>query len=66
MSRKAVYRQFASTRLYYPMVAYSPDGKHIAHVHNATGQFNAWTVPSGGGYPRQLTSYTDNRVQQLS
>jgi dipeptidyl aminopeptidase/acylaminoacyl peptidase len=66
MSRKAVYRQFASTRLYYTVVAYSPDGKHIAHIHNATGQFNAWTVPSGGGYPRQLTSYTDNRIEQLS
>lgn len=60
------FEQFAATRLYYPTVGYSPDGKQIAHVHNATGQFNLWTVPSGGGYPRQLTAYTDNTVRNFA
>jgi len=60
------FEQFAATRLYYPVVTYSPDGKHIAHVNNTTGQFNLWTVPSGGGFPRQLTSYTDNTVRAVS
>ncbi len=63
---KYQFRQFAATRLFSPIVSYSPDGKQIAHVVNTTGQFNLWTVPSGGGNPRQLTSYTDNTVRAVS
>jgi dipeptidyl aminopeptidase/acylaminoacyl peptidase len=64
--KKYRFEQFAATRLFYPVVAYSPDGQHIAHINNTTGQFNLWTVPSGGGYPRQLTAYSDNTVRTLS
>lgn len=60
------YQQFAATRIYYPGVAYSPDGKHIAHITNTTGQFNLWTIPSGGGIPRQLTAYADNTVRSMA
>jgi len=66
LTRKYRFEQFAATRLYAPFVAYSPDGKHIAHANNATGQFNLWTVPSGGGIPHQLTSYTDNTVRAVA
>ncbi len=64
--KKYHFMQFASTRLYTGAVAYSPDGKQIAHVNNATGQFNLWTIPSGGGMARQLTSYTDNTVRSVA
>ena len=64
--KKYSFEQFAATRLFYPIVAYSPDGQQIAHVTNTTGQFNLWTVPSGGGYARQLTSYTDNTVRAVA
>lgn len=64
--KKYRFDQFAATRLYYPVVAYSPDGNHIAHINNTTGQFNLWTVPSGGGYPHQLTAYTDNTVRNFA
>ncbi len=57
------FEQFTATRIYTGSIDYSPDGKQIAHINNATGQFNLWLVPSGGGYPRQLTSYTDNTVR---
>src|SRR5690606_11814793 len=60
------YQQFAATRIYYPGVAYSPDGKHIAHITTTTGQFNLWTIPSGGGIPRQLTAYADNTVRSMA
>ncbi len=66
MTKKYEFEQFAATRLYTPVVAYSPDGKQIAHVNNATGQFNLWTVPSGGGYPRQLTTFSDNTVRGVT
>lgn len=63
MPAKYNFDQFSATRIYYPVAAYSPDGTQIAHVNNATGQFNLWVVPSGGGFARQLTSYTDNTVR---
>ncbi|HVU13392.1 MAG TPA: S9 family peptidase [Phototrophicaceae bacterium] len=64
--KKYRFEQFAATRLYTGAIAYSPDGQQIAHVNNVTGQFNLWTVPSGGGMPRQLTSYSDNTVRAIA
>ncbi|MEZ5424947.1 MAG: S9 family peptidase [Pyrinomonadaceae bacterium] len=62
---KYPYRQFAATRLFYPIVRYSPDGSLIGHITNTTGQYNLWTVSSRGGFARQLTSYTDNTVRDF-
>lgn len=59
------FEQFAATRIYTPAVRYSPDGKQILHVANTTGQFNLWTIPSGGGIPQQLTAFTDNTVRNV-
>jgi dipeptidyl aminopeptidase/acylaminoacyl peptidase len=63
--RKYQYKQFAATRLFYPVVRYSPDGKLVGHITNTTGQFNLWTVPSGGGFARQLTDFSDNTVRDF-
>src|SRR5688572_11272671 len=63
--KKYQFRQFTATRL-FGTAGYSPDGKQIAYVDNTTGQFNLWTMPSGGGLPRQLTTFTDNTVRNLS
>ena len=60
------FAQFAATRVYTGAIAYSPDDTQIAHVNNVTGQFNLWTIPSGGGMPRQLTSYNDNTVRSIA
>jgi dipeptidyl aminopeptidase/acylaminoacyl peptidase len=38
---------------------YSPDGRHIAYITTLSGSPQAWVIPSGGGYPRQVTSYAD-------
>lgn len=67
MSAKPQYtfQQYASTRLYTGACAYSPNGRLIAHVANTTGQFNLWTMPSGGGLARQLTAFADNTVRGL-
>lgn len=64
--KKYRFEQFVATRTYTGALVYSPDGSEIAHVNNATGQFNLWTIPSGGGMPRQLTSYSDNTVRSIS
>lgn len=64
--KKYRFEQFAATRLYSPVVAYSPNGGEILHINNATGQFNLWSVPSGGGFARQLTSFNDNTPRSVS
>jgi len=63
--KRYTFDQFSATRVYYPSLDYSPDGSHIAHITNTTGQFNLWTIPSGGGVARQLTAYTDNTVRAV-
>lgn len=63
--RKYHFRQFAATRLFYPIVRYSPDGKQIGHISNTTGQYNLWTIPSGGGFARQLTCCSDETVRNF-
>ncbi len=63
--KKYQYKQFAATRLLFPVVRYSPDGKFVGHITNTTGQYNLWTIPSGGGFARQLTSFSDNTVRDF-
>jgi dipeptidyl aminopeptidase/acylaminoacyl peptidase len=63
--KKYDFLQFTATRTYTNAIAYSPNGEHIAHVNNATGQFNLWLVPSGGGFARQLTAFDDKTVRSV-
>jgi len=35
--------------------AWSPDGTQVAFISNISGRSNLWTLPSGGGWPTQLT-----------
>jgi dipeptidyl aminopeptidase/acylaminoacyl peptidase len=35
--------------------AWSPDGEQVAFISNISGRNNLWLVPSGGGWPVQLT-----------
>ena len=35
-------------------------------VSNVSGQFNLWRVPVEGGWPHQLTSFTDETVRQIA
>lgn len=57
---------YAAIRLYTSAIAYSPDGRLIAHVTNTTGSFNLWTIPSGGGIARQLTAFTNQTVRGVA
>jgi dipeptidyl aminopeptidase/acylaminoacyl peptidase len=63
---KYTFEQFGATRVYTGTIAYSPDGMQIAHIVNTTGQFNLWTVPSGGGAPRQITAFMENTVRSFA
>ncbi len=36
--------------------SWSPDGKQLAYLSDATGEYELWVRPVGGGEPRQVTS----------
>lgn len=61
------FEQFAAMRRYGGNngwgMAWSPDSSEIAYTTNITGQFNLWKQPAEGGYPVQLTFYTDRAVR---
>jgi dipeptidyl aminopeptidase/acylaminoacyl peptidase len=64
------FEQFAAARRYggnngYGM-AWSPDSRELAYVTNISGQFNLWKQPAKGGYPVQLTFYSDQAVRMMA
>ncbi len=64
--KRYAFDQFTAIRRYQPTLAFSPDGSSIAYSTNTSGQFNVWRQPSDGGYPRQLTLYTEKAVRDIS
>jgi dipeptidyl aminopeptidase/acylaminoacyl peptidase len=60
------FEQFAAVRRYQPTLAFSPDGSEIAYSTNTSGQFNVWRQASSGGYPHQLTTFSDRAVRELA
>ena len=39
---------------------FSPDGKRVAFLTNITGTSQVWMINATGGWPEQMTFYTDN------
>ena len=46
--------------------AWSPDGKHIAYISDATGETELWMQPAEGGDPVQLTKNNDTYIRNFS
>ncbi len=63
---KYTFAQFTAIRRYQPTLAFSPDGSEIAYSTNTSGQFNLWRQASGGGYPRQMTIFSDHAVREIA
>jgi len=59
------FEQFAATRT-FGALAYDPSGERLFYIANTTGQRNLWALPSGGGFPQQLTSFSEERVTDFS
>jgi dipeptidyl aminopeptidase/acylaminoacyl peptidase len=59
------FEQFFALRRTYFLnnLAFSPDSRHISYVHDGSGQFNLWSSPVGGGFPRQLTTQDEDAVR---
>ena len=47
-------------------LAFSNDGAHVYFVSNISGQFNLWRVPVEGGWPDQLTAFTEDTVRTIA
>ncbi|HUG13774.1 MAG TPA: S9 family peptidase [Thermomicrobiales bacterium] len=60
------FEQFAAARRYQPALSFSPDGAEIAYSTNTSGQFNLWRQSSAGGYPHQLTTFTEQAVRDIA
>jgi len=59
------FDQFTATRTFRGL-AYTPSGDRLLYIADTTGQFNLWALPSSGGFAKQLTSFTEERVTEMS
>jgi dipeptidyl aminopeptidase/acylaminoacyl peptidase len=59
------FDRFMAFRRFGAGLAFTRDGEHVLFLCNISGQFNLWRVPVGGGWPEQLTAFTDETVRQI-
>jgi dipeptidyl aminopeptidase/acylaminoacyl peptidase len=60
------FERYYAVRRFGPTLAFTPDGESVLFVANISGQFNLWRVPVSGGWPEQLTAYTDHTVRSIA
>jgi len=60
------FEQFFAFRRLFPIAQLTPDGERVLFVSNLSGQFNLWSVELDGGWPDQLTTFTDNSVRGVA
>jgi dipeptidyl aminopeptidase/acylaminoacyl peptidase len=58
-----LFEQFYAVRRFSSALAFSADGTHLLFASNMSGQFNLWRVPVEGGWPDQLTAFTEETVR---
>jgi dipeptidyl aminopeptidase/acylaminoacyl peptidase len=57
------FEQFFAYRRFQPVVAFDRTGEEILFSTNISGQFNLWRVAVAGGWPEQLTAFTERTVR---
>src|ERR671931_1172528 len=62
----APFEQFMAYRRFSAGLAFTPDAESVYFVSNMSGQFNLWRVSVEGGWPHQLTAFTDETVRGLA
>jgi len=58
-----LFEQFFAVRRFSSVLTFTEDGAHVLFASNMSGQFNLWRVPVAGGWPDQLTGFTENTVR---
>jgi dipeptidyl aminopeptidase/acylaminoacyl peptidase len=59
------FERFMGYRRFSGSLAFTPDARQVYFVSNMSGQFNLWRVGVEGGWPEQLTAFTDDTVRLL-
>ena len=60
------FEQFFAHRRFLPVAEFTPDGGRVLFVSNISGQFNLWSVDVEGGWPEQLTVFSDRAVREVA
>jgi dipeptidyl aminopeptidase/acylaminoacyl peptidase len=58
-----LFEQFFAVRRFSSVLTFTEDGAHVLFASNMSGQFNLWRVPVEGGWPDQLTGFTEDTVR---
>jgi dipeptidyl aminopeptidase/acylaminoacyl peptidase len=58
-----LFEQFFAVRRFSSVLTFTEDGAHLLFASNMSGQFNLWRVPVEGGWPDQLTGFTEDTVR---
>jgi dipeptidyl aminopeptidase/acylaminoacyl peptidase len=66
VTERPPFEQFFAHRRFLPVAQFTPDGSRVLFVSNLSGQFNLWVAGSGGSWPEQLTTFTDNTVRGVA
>ena len=66
MTDSAPFEQYFAYRRFQPIAELTPDGEHVLFASNISGQFNLWSAGLDGGWPEQLTTFTENTVRGVA
>jgi dipeptidyl aminopeptidase/acylaminoacyl peptidase len=64
--KQPLFEQFFAVRRFSSALAFTADGEHVLFASNISGQFNLWRVGVEGGWPGQLTAFTDDTVRGVA